>query len=201
MAYLTEDDVDLDGDTHAIARGDLGEVAIWSERHGFGWLTWPSPSLFMIYMMDPAPPSPDEQILVELLRASPEGLDVIDMDGDPLHDRVAVRLGPLEGMEIYAPTPVPARVHEALVETFVVADAMEWMEANYSGIAITLVDWLRDSPMLRRLREPWPQGGPRSPEREETCHDPRRPPRGDRDARGMQSRAGRLVPRPRLRIL
>ncbi|KIT16874.1 GAD-like domain-containing protein [Jannaschia aquimarina] len=168
LSYLTEGDVDLHGDTHAIALGNMGELAVWSERYGFGLLTWPIPSLQMTYMMDRSPPPSEDQIVTELLNMPAEVLDVWDANGDPMHDRIAAKLGPIERWEIYGATPTPARPLEVPVEDYVVADAIEWLEAHYTQMTTQLVDWLRPgSPILRAVGRPWPEGAARPPLAEE----------------------------------
>ncbi len=159
ISYIFEGDVDLDGDCHAIALGDLGEVVIWSQRHGYGFLSPAVSSLDMRYILDPDPPSADDQILNELLHFPAEGIEAFDPDQQPLHQRLRQRLGPLPPGMIYGTTPVPPALEGTPLEHWVVAEAADWLEAVYTEMAITLVDWSRPNPDLRQVRGPWSQGG------------------------------------------
>lgn len=161
IAFLTEGDPDIDHDTHAVALGNLGEVVVWSERHGVGLLTWPLSTLQMTYMKDERPPSPDEQILADLLMLPANVFETTDPMGKPVHDRLVERLGRLSGMDIYGATPVPPEPGATPVEDYVVADALEWLEANYTEMDVDLVDWSRTPARLRTLRQPWPDRPPR----------------------------------------
>ncbi|SDX65241.1 hypothetical protein SAMN04488001_0104 [Litoreibacter albidus] len=159
-SYIFEGDPDLSGDTHAIALGGLGEVAFWSRRHGFGFLAPGLATLDMPYILNTAPPPADEQIALDLLNFPAAGIEAFAPDGQPVFDRLVKRLKPLPFGSIYGTTPVPPPLEGTSVEHYVVTEATEWLEAVYTSINITLVDWSREPAELRRVGQPWPKGGP-----------------------------------------
>ncbi|MDO5604356.1 MAG: GAD-like domain-containing protein [Paracoccus sp. (in: a-proteobacteria)] len=158
MSYLFEGDVDLDGDCHAIAIGNLGEVVIWSERHGFGLLSPVLSTLTLPYLLTPVPPAPDAQIRDHVLGLSERAIEAFDPDGEPVHDRLVERFGPLEPGMIYGATPVPPRLGGTPVKDYVIADAAEWLEAVYTEMAVSIFDYDRDPQVLRMVGEDWPAG-------------------------------------------
>lgn len=161
MALLFEGDPDFDGDTHVIALGDMGQLALWSERHGFAFLM---PSLLTLetpHLLAAAPPSPDQQIAELLLGLKAEHIETFDPQGEPVHERLRLQLGPLDGEDIYAATPVPPAPGGTEPEDYVLADALEWLEALITESEITLVDWRRRDPTLRLARHAWPKDGVR----------------------------------------
>lgn len=164
MSYITEDDADLGNDTHAIAIGDLGEIALWSERHGFGFLSPQYRAIYMPYITSPRMPPPDQQITEHVLRLHPETIEARDPGGKPVYERLVAHLGDLPPLCIYGTTPVPPPLEGTPVEHYVIAAANDWLEATYtSGIAVDIIfDWTRvdaNGEILHRgLREPWPPG-------------------------------------------
>lgn len=158
MEYIFEGDPDLDGDTHAIALGDFGELVLWSERYGFGFLTPMLSALDMPYILTATAPSADSQIADLLVPIKATGIEVFDTDLQPLHDRLRARLGPLEDDLIYAATPVPLPPEGTSEEDYLVADALEWLEAVYVEVHVTLMEWEPEMRQLRLIGQPWPPG-------------------------------------------
>ncbi|SFR34048.1 GAD-like domain-containing protein [Litoreibacter janthinus] len=166
-SYIFEGDPDLAGDTYAIAYGALGEVVFWSGRHGFGFLAPGLATLDMPYILDPTPPTGDAQIAQDLLTFPATGIESFDPAGAPVFERLQARFRPLPFGAIYGTTPVPPSLAGTPVEHYVVAEAADWLEAVYTNINITLVDWSRQPSELRRVGQPWPKGGPVAAIREE----------------------------------
>lgn len=158
MDFLFEGDPDFDGDTHVIALGDMGQLALWSERQGFVFLVPGLLTLDAPYLLATDPPSPDKQIAERLLGLKAEHIETFDPRGEPVHDRLRQQLGRLDGEDIYAATPVPPAPGGTRPEDYVLADALEWQEALITESEFTLVDWHRREPTLRLVRQPWPKG-------------------------------------------
>lgn len=167
LAYIIEDDPDLDGDTHAIAYGDLGEVVVWSARWGFGFLspvllaltvpglTSPAQSGLVSADGDTGPrppglsPAADAQFVRLVLRMPPEMIEAFDPAQAPVHDRVAERLGPLPPGFIYGTPVAPPPLGGTPAEAFVPAELTEWLEGCYGNASVSLSDWDRDPPTQR----------------------------------------------------
>lgn len=131
MGYVFHGDPDLAGDTHVIGLGDLGELVLWSERHGFGFLSPLLAALEMPYILSPTAPAADTQIADLLIPMVPSAIEAFDPEQQPVHERLRARLGRLDHDNIYAATPAPPRPGGTPVEDYEVADALEWLEAVY----------------------------------------------------------------------
>lgn len=164
MSYILRNDVDLAGDTHAIAYGDLGQVIVWSERYGIGFLSPRLHTLEMYFIIEKNPPPDTEQIINYLLRVPPRLIDVYDTNDELVHDRLVGALGRLKPGEIYGLTPAPY-FEEVTVENFVVADVAAWLEAAFTGFRTGLVKWDHDPIVLRYVGDPWPRGMQAAPGR------------------------------------
>ncbi len=160
MSHILSNDVDLGGDTHGIAVGVLGEVVVWSRRHGYGFLSPVLATLEMPYILTRVPPPTTQQIRQHVVQMSPELIEAFDPAREKVHARLVARLGSLQTWEVYGTTPVPPPLEGTPVEHYVIADAAEWLEAVYGEVTVTLVDWNREPADLRRVGEPWPEGGP-----------------------------------------
>ncbi|MBA4490651.1 GAD-like domain-containing protein [uncultured Paracoccus sp.] len=158
MGYVFHGDPDLAGDTHVIGLGDLGELALWSERHGFGFLSPLTAALEMPYIIAPDAPSADTQIADLLIAIPASAIEAFDHQHQPLHDRLHQKLGRLDHDEIYAATPVPPRLGGTPIEDYEIADGPEWLEAVYAVMNVTLVDYQRDPFELRMVGSAWPAG-------------------------------------------
>ncbi len=158
MGYIFHGDPDLAGDTHVIGLGDLGELALWSERHGFGFLSPLLAALEMPFILTAQAPAADTQIADQLIPMPPSAIEAFDAEQQPLHDRLRARLGRLERDDIYAATPAPPQLSGTPIDDFLVADALEWLEAVYTVMNITLVDYQRVPFQLRMIGDPWPPG-------------------------------------------
>ncbi len=166
IEYILRGDPDLEGDTHAIALGDFGELALWSGRHGFGLLRPVPAALEMPYILDGDAPPADSQIADLLVPICASVIEAFDPDQQPLHERLRARLGPLENDLIYAATPAPPDPGGTPEPDYLIADAVEWLEAVYTEMNVTLVDFERDPFELRAIGQPWPGGGAARRERE-----------------------------------
>lgn len=164
ISHIVRNDVDLAGDTHPIAYGDLGEVVVWSERYGIGFLSPVFHTLEMYFIVKPDPPSETEQIVNYLLKVQPGLIERYDLHDKPVHDRLVKMLGPLAPGEIYGVTPAP-RFDNVSVEDYVVADVAEWLEAVYTQVRVGLVNWDRIPFDLRDVGDPWPRGMKAAPGR------------------------------------
>ena len=158
MGYIFHGDPDLAGDTHVIGLGDLGELALWSERHGFGFLSPLLATLEVPYIIAPAAPSADAQVADLLIPIPPSAIEAFDPQHQPLHERLRARLGRLDNDDIYAATPAPPRLGGTPIEDYEVADGPEWLEAVYAEMNITLVDYQRVPSELRLVGQAWPPG-------------------------------------------
>lgn len=164
VSHITGDDADLGGDTHAIAIGDLGEVVLWSGRHGFGFLSPQYRAIYMPHITNPRMPPADQQIAEHVLRLHTETIEARDPGGKPVYARLEKQLGALPPLCIYGTTPVPPPLEGTPVDHYVIADACDWLEATYtSGIVVDIIfDWTRADAngeiLHRALREPWPPG-------------------------------------------
>lgn len=158
MGYIFQDDADLAGDIHVIGLGDLGELALWSERHGFGFLSPLLASLELPYILSSVPPAADTQIADLLIPMHHSAIEAFDHEQQPLHERLRARLGRLDHDNIYAATPAPPQLGGTPIEDYVVADALEWLEAVYTQMNVTLVDYQRVPFQLRMIGDPWPAG-------------------------------------------
>ncbi|NHF74319.1 GAD-like domain-containing protein [Paracoccus xiamenensis] len=158
MAYVFHGDPDLAGDTHVIGLGDLGELALWSERHGFGFLSPLLAAVEIPFILSASAVPADTQIADLLIAMPHSAIEAFDPEQRPLHDRLQARLGRLEQDDIYAATPVPPQVAGTPIEDYEVADAVEWLEAVYTAMNVTLVDYQRAPFQLRMIGAPWPPG-------------------------------------------
>ncbi|HRK42165.1 MAG TPA: GAD-like domain-containing protein [Gemmobacter sp.] len=158
ISFIFEGDPDLDGDVHAIAYGNLGEIVLWSGWYGYGFLSPVLATLEMPNLTRPLADPAEAQFITQVLDMPPEVLDAYDPARNPVHDRLVARLGPLPEGAIYGTTPVPPPLEGTPVEHYVIADAIEWLEAVYAEIAVTLVDWEMNPAEFRQIRQPWPQG-------------------------------------------
>lgn len=169
MSFVFGEDPDFAGDTHAIAYGDLGEVVVWSERYGYGFL---SPVLSTIEMpaltADPLPTQRapkraltraalDQQFVDMVLHLPADLIETFDPSGEKLHARLKKRLGPPPDGMIYGTTPVPPPAAGSPIEHYVLAEVTDWLEAVYTSVGVSVVDWGRPSPMIRFVGEPWPR--------------------------------------------
>ena len=158
MGYVFHGDPDLAGDTHVIGLGDLGELALWSQRHGFGFLSPLLAALEMPFILSPTAAPADNQIADLLIRMSPSAIEAFDPEQQPLHERLRAKLGRLERDDIYAATPAPPQLGGTPIEDYEVADAVEWLEAVYQAMNVTLVDYQHVPFQLRMIGDPWPPG-------------------------------------------
>lgn len=158
MAYIFNGDPDLDGDTHTIALGGLGELILWSQRHGFGFLRPSLAALEVPYILSHGAPPADTQIADLVIPIRPPEIEAFDPEQQPVYDRLRARLGQLDNDDIYTATPAPPQLGGTPVEDYEVADALEWLEAVYSEMNIMLVDFDRDPIELRMVGQPWPAG-------------------------------------------
>ena len=158
MNYVFNGDPDLGGDTHAVALGDMGELVVWSERHGYGFLSPVLCSLELPYLLVTDPPPADTQIADHLVMMPAARIEAWDDQRKPLHDRLRARLGPLEHDMIYAATPAPPRPGGTPVEDYLVADALEWLEAIHTEMNVSIMDFRREPFQLRIVGQPWPPG-------------------------------------------
>ena len=133
-------------------------VALWSERHGFGFLSPLLAALEMPFILAPLAPPADTQIADLLIATRPSAIEAFDPEQQPLHERLRARLGRLEHDDIYAATPAPPRLGGTPIEDYEVADALEWLEAVYTQMNVTLVDYQRVPFQLRMIGDPWPSG-------------------------------------------
>ncbi|MFD1796555.1 hypothetical protein FQV27_13525 [Paracoccus aurantiacus] len=155
MAYIFHGDPDFEGDTHAIALGDFGGLALWSERHGFAFLNPQLASVEAPFLLATDPPPSDAQI-ADMLIAMPEAaIEAFDPAGEPLHARLLARLGRLDHDDIYAATPAPSQLGGTPEPDYIVADALEWLEAVYTEMNVMLVDMSRNPIELRMIGQPW----------------------------------------------
>jgi hypothetical protein len=158
VAYVFQGDPDLDGDMHAIAHGNLGEVVLWSRRYGFGLLSPVLGTLEMPNLTRSVVEPADAQFVEQVVQMMPDVLEAYDPDQMPVHDRLVARLGALPPGAIYGTTPAPPPLGGTRVEDYVVADIMEWLEAVYTEMAVSLVDWDLATPQLRQIGQPWAPG-------------------------------------------
>ena len=158
MSYIFEGDPDLDGNVQAIAYGSLGELVLWSGRHGYGFLSPALSTLEMPNLTGDSIAPPEAQFVDQVLHMPPELIDAYDPAREPVHDRLVAKLGPLPYGAIYGTTPVPPPLEGTPVEHYVVAEVRDWLEAVYAEIAVSLVDWARTPSQLRQIGEPWPAG-------------------------------------------
>ena len=144
---------------------------VWSERHGFGLLSADMRTLEMPYILEREPPHADTQIIDMVLQTPKELLEVYDQDQAPVHDRLLARLGSLPIGAIYGTTPAPAPPGGTPVEHYVVADAIDWLEAVYTAVRVSLINWdfvSEDQVYMRSLRivgDLWPAEGPHAARR------------------------------------
>lgn len=158
VSYVVRNDVDLAGDTHPIAYGAMGQVIVWSERHGIGILTPAHHILEMYFILETDPPSETEQIInYYLLKLHPDLIDTFDPNQERVHDRLVKMLGPLEPGEIYGFVPAD-RSSVAGVEDYVVEDVAAWLEAVFTSFRVNLMKWDHDPFTLRFVGDPWPPG-------------------------------------------
>lgn len=158
ISYIFEGDPDLAGDVHAIAYGNLGEVVLWSARYGYGFLSPVLSTLEMPNLTRGIAEPPEAQFIQQVLDMPPALIDAYDPARRLVHDRLVSTLGRLPYGTIYGATPVPPPLEGTPVENYVVADVAEWLEAVYTEIAVTLVDWDLTPSDQRRIGQPWPQG-------------------------------------------
>jgi hypothetical protein len=158
VAFIFQDDPDLGGDVHAIAHGNLGEVVLWSRRYGFGLLSPVLGTLEMSNLTKAVAEPPEAQFVAQVVQMPPEVLEAYDPDQMPVHDRLVARLGALPPGAIYGTTPAPPPLGGTRIEDYVVADIVEWLEAVYTDMAVSLVDWESASPQLRQIGQPWAPG-------------------------------------------
>ena len=159
ISYIFEGDPDLAGDVHAIAYGNLGEVVVWSGRYGYGFLSPVLSTLEMPNLTRTTAEPPETQFVQQVLDMPPELLDAYDPARQLVHDRLVSTLGRLPHGAIYGTTPVPPPLEGTPVENYVVAYVAEWLEAVYTEIAVTLVDWDLTPSDQRQIGQPWPRGG------------------------------------------
>ncbi|MCG7628584.1 hypothetical protein MHM88_12275 [Epibacterium sp. MM17-32] len=152
MDFIFGNDPELAGDTHAIAYGNLGELMVWSQRHGFGFL---SPILSTLEMPnltgDTAIPA-ERQIRERLLQIPPQMIEVHDGAQQPLYDRLAAALGPLPDGMVYAPRILPPRPGGRPVEDYGIVPLETCLEDLYTAYQVSIVDWARANPMLRFVK-------------------------------------------------
>lgn len=154
MSYVFGGDRDLKDDTHTIAYGNFGELIVWSERHGWGMMSPVMSSLDMRNLTEAIPMPAELQIEIYVLQAAPEVFERYDAQGKPMHDRVKAALGPLPPGGLYATKFVTRDRNEDLfVENYEITNAFEWLQEFYSSHQITLVDWMRDAPMVRKVNQ------------------------------------------------
>ncbi len=158
ISYIFEGDPDLDGDVHAIAYGNMGEVVLWSGRFGYGFLSPVLSTLEMPNLTRGAAELPDTQFVQQVLDMPPALIDAYDPARQLVHDRLVSTLGRLPYGAIYGATPVPPRLEGTPVGDYVVADVAEWLEAVYTEVAVTLVDWELTPSEQRQIGQPWPHG-------------------------------------------
>ena len=159
VEFLFAGDPDFAGDTHAIAIGAFGQMTLWSERHGLVDFNTMMTAIEAPYLIAPqSAPPPDTQIADGFLDIPPQMLEAYGADSQQLFDPVRKLLGPLEPVMIYASTPAPPTASDLIAKNFVLADAREWIEAVITENSTTLVDWQSESPDLRLIGDPWPDG-------------------------------------------
>ncbi|MBL3576306.1 hypothetical protein JMK10_06200 [Rhodovulum sulfidophilum] len=156
MSHIFANDPDLGGDSHAIAYGDLGELVLWSERHGYGFLMPTLAALEVPNLTGPEAMPPDQQFIEYVLRMPPELIEAFDPEQQMVHARLVERLGPLPAGMIYGATPVPPSAGGTPVENYVLAEVEDWLEAVYTEMRVSLVDWSRTSPQIRFIGDGLP---------------------------------------------
>ena len=154
MSHILEGDPDLGSDVAAIAYGNLGELVLWSGRHGYGFLSPVLATLEMPNLTAPRPEPPEAQFARQVLQMPAELIEAFDPDQQPVHDRLVATLGNLPPGAIYGTTPVPPPLGGTPVGHYVVAELMDWLEAVYTEIGITLVDWTREPAEIRPVGPP-----------------------------------------------
>lgn len=158
ISFIFGDDPDFAHDTHAIAYGDLGEVIVWSQRYGYGFL---SPVLSTIEMPNLTAQTltpPEPQFIDMVLNLPADLIETFDPAGEKVYDRLTKLLGPLPYGMMYGTTPAPPPAEGIPVDHYVIAEVDDWLEAVYTERAVSVVDWGRPQPMIRFLGKPWPRG-------------------------------------------